>query len=108
MINLFGFPVYKTSLLNEQYNRSELIKTINHNYDLDNNRNSWDNDWSDLHHSVDDNNDKFKSLDYSHLLPTYEKNIVSFIELPIKKTVASCAFFFVFKYINKKRKMENK
>tara|TARA_B100000927_G_C16318038_1_gene410192 strand:- start:118 stop:756 length:639 start_codon:yes stop_codon:yes gene_type:complete len=80
MISLFGFPVYKTSLSNEQYDRDELIKTINHNYDLDNNRNSWDNDWSDLHHSVDDNNDKFKSLNYSQLLPIYEKSIISFIK----------------------------
>ena len=80
MINLFGFPVYKTSLLNYKYNRDELIKTINYNYDLDNNRNSWNNEWSDLHHSIADNNDKFKLLNYSQLLPIYGKCIESFIK----------------------------
>jgi len=89
MIDMFGFPVFKKSLSDKDYDRDGLIKTISNNYDLDNDRNVWDKDFSDMHHCVDDvNNNLFKVPDYSTVLPLYEEAIQEFLkQLNLKNSV---------------------
>tara|TARA_B100000029_G_C17150916_1_gene805993 strand:- start:38 stop:676 length:639 start_codon:yes stop_codon:yes gene_type:complete len=81
MIQLFGFPVFKKSLSDKEYDRVGLIKTISDNYNLDNDRNVWDKDYSYIHHCADDmNNNLFKEPDYSTVLPLYEEAIQEFLK----------------------------
>ena len=81
MIQLFGFPVFKKSLSDKEYDRAGLIKTIGDNYNLDNDRNVWDKDFSYIHHCADDmNNNLFKEPDYSTVLPLYEEAIQEFLK----------------------------
>ena len=80
---LFGFPVYRTNLSEENYNRKKIISVIEQNYKKDKTRNNWDNNLlknSNIHHSYDDENNKiFKTPDYSLLLPVYNKHILKYL-----------------------------
>ena len=77
--NLFGLPVYYTSILNEKYNKEDILDVIVKNYNKNKNRNEWDknkSDASNFHHSYNDqNNNLFDIINYDSLIPIYEKHI---------------------------------
>jgi len=84
---LFGFPIIKQSIDESLYDKNKIVADILHNFDLDNNRNEWDSDQkqhgrpsSNLHHSYSFNNEdnsKFKKIDYSDLIPLYNKAVAN-------------------------------
>ena len=76
MYNVFSFPVEITSINPNNYNKKKLIKDIEYNYNLDEDRNAWDNERSKMHHSFNDyDNKNFKYIDYEELLPLYKSEI---------------------------------
>jgi hypothetical protein len=80
LVQLFGFPIYKKSLKNEDYDRDGLLDTIQKNYDKDNNRNKWATGFTDMHHSVcDDDNTTFEKPNYQTLLPLYNNCISEYL-----------------------------
>jgi uncharacterized protein (TIGR02466 family) len=97
---LFGLPTYRTSLLNERYNKEDLIKVVLKNYDKDKNRNNWDKnslECSKIHHFLnDESNLFFDTPNFNPLLPIYKKHITNFLNnLKLKKN-----FNFNFKIVN--------
>jgi hypothetical protein len=73
MQQIFGFPVYITSIDKNLYDKEEIIKDIEYNYNKDKKRNAWDS--GDLHHSYNDGgNENFKKINYNKLMPVY-KNV---------------------------------
>ena len=82
--NLFGLPVYYTSILNEKYNKEDILDVIEKNYYKNKNRNEWDknkSDASNFHHSYNDqNNNLFDIINYDSLIPIYEKNISNYLK----------------------------
>ena len=97
---LFGLPTYRASLLNERYNKEDLIKVVLKNYDKDKNRNNWDKnslEYSKIHHFLyDEANPFFDTPDFNPLLPIYTKHITNFLNnLKLKKN-----FNFNFKIVN--------
>lgn len=78
-IDLFSSPIYKTKISPDSYNKEQLIKEIQKNYELDPNRNIWDND-SDLHHYYGDwVNPNFNPVDIDKLLGEYNTKIFEFM-----------------------------
>ena len=98
--NLFGLPLYHTSLLNEKYNKNEILDVIIKNYNKDKNRNEWDKnnfEYSKIHHCLfDEENTSFDFPDFKHLIPVYEKHINNFLNnLNIRKNIK-----FTFQIVN--------
>jgi len=81
--NLFGLPLYHASLLNEKYNKNDILDVIIKNYNKDNNRNEWDKkklESSKIHHFLSDElNNSFDTPNFKHLIPIYEKHISNFL-----------------------------
>src|SRR6056300_1364699 len=69
MINkdiLFGLPIYTIHIDPKSYNKISLLKTIENNYNISNQRNKFCE--SDLHHSYNDGNDeRFEKIDYEKI-----------------------------------------
>ncbi len=82
--NLFGLPTYHTSILNEKYNKKDILKVILKNYKKDKNRNEWDkNDIysSNFHHSYSkQKNNFFENPNFNTLIPIYQNNITNFLK----------------------------
>jgi uncharacterized protein (TIGR02466 family) len=98
--NLFGLPLYHTSLLNEKYNKNEILDVIIKNYNKDKNRNEWDKnnfEYSKIHHFLcDEENNFFNTPNFNSLIPIYEKHIINFLQnLNIKQNIK-----FSFKIVN--------
>lgn len=77
---LFGLPVLKTKIDESEYDKDKIVADIIDNYEKDPQRNSWEkkdtiNVKSSLHHSFNDVNPIFKRIDYSKLVPVYERKI---------------------------------
>ena len=66
---IFGIPFYRTIVDPVLFNKQELVKVIEENYNKDKNRNNWDKDSlskSNLHHAYNDwFNEDFKKLNLS-------------------------------------------
>jgi hypothetical protein len=97
---LFGLPTYRASLLNEKYNKEDLIKVVLKNYDKDKNRNNWDKnslEYSKIHHFLyDEANPFFDTPNFNLLYPIYTKHITNFLNnLKLKKK-----FNFNFQIVN--------
>ena len=76
---LFGFPVMTTKINSKSYNKKSIISTIEKNFKLNKKRNQWDK-VSLLHHSYnDDTNPKYHKVDYSTLIPVYQKVITKLL-----------------------------
>jgi len=93
---LFGFPTSIVKLKANKYNKKEIINTIEKNYNIDNNRNEWRNEWdkistesSKLHHAYDDwDNSKFLKPNFDLLIKHYKIIITKFLnKLHFKNTV---------------------
>ncbi len=76
---IFGVPFYKYNVKTPK----SILDDIHHNYDIDSNRNSWDNKSylnSKTHHSNRDrNNPKFKEVNYKPIMPEYKKVFDTFM-----------------------------
>jgi mannose-6-phosphate isomerase-like protein (cupin superfamily) len=74
---LFGLPYHKGKIDSNSYNKKKIIEDINSNYERDPRRNKWSND--NFHHSNSDvDNPNFIDIDYTELIPLYEKEIYKF------------------------------
>lgn len=82
MKQIFGIPLYQTSIDSSSYNKTDLIEAIEKNYFINPQRNNWDNEdkySSKLHHALDDfDNNNFIKPDFSQLSKIYEKEIYNF------------------------------
>ena len=97
---LFGLPIYHTSILNEKYNKKDILNVILKNYNKDKSKNDWDkNDYtvSDFHISFNDEKKTlFANPNYDYLIPVYQKHITNFLNnLNIQKDIK-----FTFQVIN--------
>lgn len=78
-IVLFGFPVIITKINSRSYDKKLIISTIEKNFKINKKRNQWDKE-SVLHHSYNDNtNSKYYKIDYTTLIPVYEKIITEIL-----------------------------
>lgn len=74
---LFGVPYHRGKIDSNSYNKNKIVADINSNYKKDPHRNKWSND--NLHHlNSDKNNPDFIDIDFSELIPLYEKEIYKF------------------------------
>ena len=74
---LFGFPVMDTKIDKKSYDKKSIISTIEKNFKISNQRNSWDKE-SVLHHSFNDwNNSKYHRVDFDTLVPVYKKTLLT-------------------------------
>lgn len=84
---LFGSPIYSYHIDKQSYDKEKVLNHILENYNIDKERNNWDND-SNIHHSYGDwNNNKFNhSVEiYDEILtPLYSKIIKNFFDEKIK------------------------
>jgi hypothetical protein len=79
--NIFGFPIFISSINENNFNKKELIYKIEENYKKNKDRNLWDNR-SYLHHSFEDNNNSdFTKITYEQLLPLYKEKIIEYLNL---------------------------
>jgi len=63
---LFGIPIYKVHIDPLSYNKKDLIKVIENNYNISNQRNKFCE--SDLHHSYNDGDDeRFEKINYEKI-----------------------------------------
>jgi uncharacterized protein (TIGR02466 family) len=81
---IFGFPIYITSIKSSLYNKKDIINTIERNYNKSPIRNHWDSTvyhGSEMHHSIwDQDNPNFEHPDYSILLLLYNKKIQKYLD----------------------------
>lgn len=77
---LFGVPFYKYNVKTPQ----SILNDIQHNYEIDSSRNSWDNKsylHSKTHHSNRDRgNPKFKEVNYTPIMSEYKKVFDTFMK----------------------------
>jgi len=77
---LFGVPFYKYNIKTP----TSILDDIQYNYEIDSNRNSWDNKsylHSETHHSNSDKgNRKFKEINYKPIMPEYKKVFNTFVK----------------------------
>ena len=65
---LFGFPIMNTNIDKKSYNKKSIISTIEKNFKISNQRNSWDK-VSVLHHAFNDwDNSKYHNVDFKTLI----------------------------------------
>ena len=77
---LFGFPVGIYKIDPNNYDKEKIVSDIIDNYKVDPTRNKWDNSESNIHHELDDrNNNNFKKINYSSLLPLYDEKIKEYL-----------------------------
>ena len=93
---LFGFPVGVYKIDSNDYDKEKIVSDIIYNYNIDVNRNKWD-DFSNLHHQYGDNdNDKFIKINYSKLFPLYDEKVRKYLNnFKFKKD-----FHYKFKIVN--------
>jgi hypothetical protein len=82
-INLvYGLPTYSTKMNPKLYEKNKILSQIEKNYQVSKVRNKWSTDSyvkTDIHHSLEDeNNPKFKKINYYSLPQQYEKIITNF------------------------------
>ena len=112
MEQLFGFPIYRSSIKSNSYNKKNIIKVIKENYLKSPTRNYWDvtsHNKSDIHHSLwDDENSNFKKPDYSSLLPIYNNKIKKYLnELHLIKNINYSFQIVNYTCMTKGQKMRN-
>jgi len=89
---LFGFPIVTTKIDKTTYDKKSIISTIEKNFKINKKRNKWDK-ISVLHHSNgDESNPDFHKVNFSSVIPVYEKVIKAILD-PMSKNSA-CDFKF--------------
>jgi hypothetical protein len=80
---MFGCPIYISNINKKNFNKDNIIKNIELNYNKNNYRNNWDNKGtviSNIHHSYnDEKNNDFIKIDYSELSQIYDNNIKNYL-----------------------------
>ena len=77
---LFGIPIFKSKILENEYNKQEIISNIEKNYSIDPHRNVWRAN-SNLHHMYADyDNLNFIQIDFSQLTDLYNKKLIDFFD----------------------------
>jgi tetratricopeptide (TPR) repeat protein len=95
-VTLFGFPVMSTKIDKKAYNKKSIISTIEKNFKLNKKRNLWDKT-SVLHHAYGDfSNPKYHKVNFSILLPLYQKALVAMFD----KMTLRGTFHFDFSIVN--------
>ena len=88
---IFGLPIYIENIDPNSYDRKKIIRDIEFNYKKDKHRNKWAKDFekSNLHHdNGDQNNLKFKKINYNKLIPIYVEVFKTFFNnLNLKKSL---------------------
>jgi hypothetical protein len=97
---VFGFPVFIKNIDKNLYDREEIIKDIEYNYNKDKERNVWDKEdtnSSELHHCFNDwENGNFKKINFDKLIPVYINVFKEFFEnLRLKKKESRLKFKIV-------------
>ena len=80
---IFGLPAYITKLNPKLYEKNKILSQIEKNYKVSKVRNKWDvNSFikTDIHHSVGDDDPRFKKINYYSLPQQYEKIIADFFQ----------------------------
>jgi len=84
MHQIFGFPCFIKNIDENLYNKEEIIKDIEYNYNKNKKRNAWDKGKiteSNLHHIYNDwNNTDFKKINFDKLIPIYEDVFIEFFK----------------------------
>ena len=97
---IFGLPAYITKLNPKLYEKNKILSQIEKNYKVAKVRNKWSSDSyvkTDIHHSLEDeNNPKFKKINYYSLPKHYEELITNFF----KKLSLSQNIKYTYKIIN--------
>jgi len=79
---IYGLPAYITKINPKLYEKNKILSQIEKNYRVSKVRNKWSVDSfikTDIHHSLEDeNNPKFKKINYYSLPQQYEKIIADF------------------------------
>ena len=89
---LFGFPIVTTKIDGTSYDKKSIISTIEKNFKINKKRNKWDK-ISVLHHlNGDESNPDFHRVNFSSVIPVYEKVIKAILD-PMYKSSA-CDFRF--------------
>jgi len=74
---LFGFPIMIKKINKKSYDKESIISTIEKNFKLNKERNSWDKG-SILHHAYNDfTNPKYHYVDFDTLIPVYKSTLMS-------------------------------
>jgi hypothetical protein len=90
MQQIFGFPCFIRNIDETLYDKEEIIKEIEHNYNKNKKRNVWRKGniyESDLHHVYNDwDNEDFKKINFDKLIPIYRNVFLEFLKnLKFKK-----------------------
>jgi len=88
---IYGLPAYITKINPKLYEKNKILSQIEKNYRVSKVRNKWSVDSfikTDIHHSLEDeNNPKFKKINYYSLPQQYEKIIADFFnKLDLRKS----------------------
>ena len=79
---VYGLPTYKTKINPKLYEKNKILSQIEKNYKVSKVRNKWNLDSfikTDIHQSLEDeNNPRFKTINYYSLPQQYKKIIVDF------------------------------
>lgn len=88
LVSLFTTPIIKVFIDPKLYNKSSILETVQQNYNQSKYRNKWDKN-SKLHHYYDDwNNNSFKKIDMSSLIPVYSDVFKNFVNsIPVKEAI---------------------
>lgn len=82
---IFGIPLYKSSIDSNSYDKKSILITILNNFEKSNERNNWDNESyikSKIHHSLcDEKNQNFEKPDFSSLRSVYESEIKKYLRM---------------------------
>ena len=79
MFNLFGSPIKMFRISPDDFDKTKLVGDILDNYKISKTRNKWDTKSNIHHENLDQNNNSFKKLDYSKLLPIYDKFVYQYL-----------------------------
>jgi len=100
MQQIFGFPCFIKNINENLYNKEEIIRDIEYNYNKNKERNVWDKGnltESNLHHGYNDwDNLDFKKINFDKLIPIYKDVFVEFFKnLKLKKKEIKIKFDIV-------------
>ena len=87
---MYGLPAYRTKINPKLYEKNKILSQIEKNYKVSKVRNKWSLDSfikTDIHHSVGDDDPRFKKINYYSLPQQYEKIIADFFnKLALRKS----------------------
>lgn len=98
ILPLFTVPYFKGRIDPSRYDKNTIVNDIKNNYLIDPNRNEWDNNKGStrMHHSYgDDNNGKFKKINFESVSLLYKEQIQEFLDKYFTNTVVGYKWYIV-------------